>query len=125
MLRFRLFWVTFGPTLVRRDRQERMPQQPREEEPSVYGPEAPLSNRGASPGRGWNRPPSYKMSLVWPAGVRCEWPPRWAYLRNQGCRNPPGEGAAPAASFEIPAGGEAPAAPFEIREVEPPLAGVG
>ena len=39
--KFRLFWGAFGPTLARRVRQEMVPQQPREEEPLEFGPEAP------------------------------------------------------------------------------------
>ena len=39
--KFRVFWGAFAPSLARRVRQERVPQQFREEESRVFGPEAP------------------------------------------------------------------------------------
>ena len=64
--KFRLLWGTFGPpTLARRVRQEKIPQQPREKAPPVFGPEAP-KEIGAHPRLVVGTdPPLHQMSLVW------------------------------------------------------------
>ena len=70
--------------LARHECRERPPQQPREEEPPVFGPSGPQGDRRASPARGWNRPSSHSMSAVWPPSCPCKWPPSVGLPEEQG-----------------------------------------
>ena len=83
-----------------------------QEESTHFGPEAPKEIGEHARVVVGNDPPHIKCLLCGLRAAHANGHPRWAYLINRGCRNPP-------------AGGEAPAAPFEIGEVEPPQAGVG
>ena len=121
--KFWLFWGTFGPTLATRD-QKQAPQQPREETPLVYGPEAPKAI-GEHPRVvvGTDLPHIQCLSC----GLRAAHAngyPRWAFLKHRGCWNSLGEDAAPAAPNRNYAGGMAPVRILGVCPAVTPIFGL-